>query len=38
MERDIFKKCLDMLLNKTKSEELDYGEKESLMDGIKSNL
>ncbi|CDW82225.1 UNKNOWN [Stylonychia lemnae] len=38
-ERDIFKKCLDILQNKSKQDELlDYGEKESILDGIKSNL
>jgi hypothetical protein len=38
MERDLFKKCLDLLLNKQKVEELDDGERESILDAIKSDL
>lgn len=38
MERDIFKKCLDLITNKQKAEELDQGEKDSLLDAMKANL
>eukprot|EP00347_Sterkiella_histriomuscorum_P023566 403334151 len=38
LERDIFKKCLEILLNKAKADEIDYGEKESILDALKTNL
>ena len=37
-ERDVFKKCLDQLLNKKTQEEVDPGELDSILDAFKSNL
>jgi len=38
LERDIFKKCLDILLNKIRAEEIDENEKEAILDALRCDL
>ena len=37
-EKDIFKRALDMMSSKAKQDEMDSGERESIMDAFRSDL